>query len=119
MIKKVFLNISRYFFLLLFLGFFVSMNFFNHVHLVDGNTIVHSHPYKKSPAGTPMHNHSPEGYLLIHFLSEVAAVSIAALIIIRLFLILLYRYRISESVVISFQKFLNPNYLRGPPQVEY
>jgi hypothetical protein len=117
MVKKVLLNFSRYFFLILFLGFFASVTFFNHTHTIEGYTIVHSHPFKKSPSGLPMHNHDANGFLLIHFLAVFTAVVIAALFMAKLFLLLLNRSGISHSADLFFQYYLNPNYLRGPPQV--
>jgi hypothetical protein len=72
MMKKWSINISKYFFLLLFLGFFGSITLFDHAHIVDGTTIVHSHPYKTNSHSIPLHSHSEKGYITIQLLSFLA-----------------------------------------------
>jgi hypothetical protein len=45
--------------LLLFLGYYGSITFFNHVHVVNGVSIVHSHPFKSGPENnSPASQHS-------------------------------------------------------------
>lgn len=53
-LKRLLLNITRYFLPILFVSYLVSLTFFAHVHVVNGVTIVHSHPFKKGTA----HEHS-------------------------------------------------------------
>ena len=53
-VKRLLLNITRYFLPILFVSYLVSFTFFAHVHVVNGVTIVHSHPFKKGAA----HKHS-------------------------------------------------------------
>jgi hypothetical protein len=65
-------KIVRLFFLLLFLGYFGCINFFYHSHIVSGDTIVHSHPYKTNNQGFPSHSHSGKGYITIYMLSIFA-----------------------------------------------
>ena len=48
------LNIMRCFLPVLFVSYLVSITFFAHIHVVNGVTIVHSHPFKKGAA----HKHS-------------------------------------------------------------
>jgi hypothetical protein len=67
------INISRYFFLILFLGFFASATFFPHSHQYNGNIIVHSHPFKHNKEGKPIHTHSDSGYQLIYLLNNYIA----------------------------------------------
>ncbi len=57
------------FLMVLFLGYYVSITLFYHTHIVQGDTIVHSHPYKTDNKGLPSHSHSEKGYIIIHFLS--------------------------------------------------
>ena len=64
-VKRLLLNITRYFLPILFVSYLVSFTFFAHVHVVNGVTIVHSHPFKKGAA----HKHSTVELQLIHFLS--------------------------------------------------
>jgi len=81
-LKTLSINISKYLFLVLFLGFFGSVTFFNHSHIVNGITIVHSHPYKSNSGDVPpAHNHNRNGFILIQFISGfIAAVSVFFLI---------------------------------------
>ena len=68
-VKRLLLNITRYFLPILFVSYLVSFTFFAHVHVVNGVTIVHSHPFKKGAA----HKHSTVELQLIHFLSHLTA----------------------------------------------
>jgi hypothetical protein len=115
MLKRLSINISKYFFLLLFLGFFGSITFFNHAHVVGGITIVHSHPFKSDKNGLPTHSHTTNGYLLIHLLVNYTAIVVFTLIAINIFL------NLPEKLSIKFYyHFLSQSYpfcnpLRGPP----
>ncbi len=72
--------------LILFLGYYGGITLFPHSHIVNGITIVHSHPYKQgnksNSSGLP---HTGKELLLIQTLSEfvstVAALYIAAFIL--------------------------------------
>jgi hypothetical protein len=68
--KRWTLLISKYFFLIIFLGFYGSVTLFKHIHVVDGITIVHSHPFS---GGKTNHNHSSKGYLTLQFLDDFSA----------------------------------------------
>ena len=74
-IRKKLLGFSL---LILFCGYFGSITFFPHTHIVDGVTIAHSHPYKSQPGDDPInHNHSKNRFLLIQFISHfIASISI-------------------------------------------
>ena len=63
-VKRLLLNITRYFLPILFVSYLVSFTFFAHVHVVNGVTIVHSHPFKKGAA----HKHPTVELQLIHFI---------------------------------------------------
>ena len=77
-LKRLLLNITRYFLPILFVSYLVSLTFFAHVHVVNGVTIVHSHPFKKGAA----HKHSTVELLLIHFLSHLTADGAAVVFIV-------------------------------------
>ncbi|HKK41014.1 MAG TPA: hypothetical protein VJ963_01305 [Bacteroidales bacterium] len=71
-------KLRSHFFLILFLGHFISFTFFPHTHIVDGVTIVHSHPFRSHSGDTPVHHqHSQTGYVVIHFLSHIIAITSA------------------------------------------
>jgi nitrate reductase gamma subunit len=42
-----------------------STSFFYHTHIVNGVTIIHSHPFDKKG-----HTHSKEGYLIINLIAH-------------------------------------------------
>jgi len=115
MFKKWSINISKYFFLLLFLGFFGSLTFFNHAHVVYGVTIVHSHPFKSDKNGIPTHNHTSNGYLLIHLLANFTVTAILILILINPIPNILYKIIIKVHSGIFNLTYLLSYLLRGPP----
>lgn len=55
----------RFFLPVLFLTYLVAVTSFTHTHMVNGVTIVHSHPYDKHAK----HHHTAVEFLLIHLLS--------------------------------------------------
>lgn len=64
--KRLLLNIMRYFLPILFVSYMASITFFGHAHVINGVTVVHSHPFKKGSG----HYHSSVELQLIHFLSN-------------------------------------------------
>lgn len=56
----------------LFAGYFLSVSLFEHMHVVDGAMIVHSHPFKSWPGGSS-HQHSNSQFQFFHFLSHFSA----------------------------------------------
>jgi len=116
MLNKLNIKISKYLFLFLFLGFFGSITFFNHSHIVNGITIVHSHPFKSDKNGQTNHTHTGTGFLLINFLSNFTAIAVFALISSNI----IFKLREKLSTIFydsSLSNLLfNSNPLRGPPQ---
>ena len=55
----------------LFIAYYSSISFFTHVHIEDGTTIVHAHPFKKSSDGTCHHHSSLSEIQLVHLLTTV------------------------------------------------
>lgn len=112
--KKHILNTLKYCLLGIFLGFFISITFFKHVHIVNGISIVHSHPFKADTNGKPVHSHTSGGYLLINLMMNfvVTAFTFGSWVFFRNYLF---------TVIISFKRFVKPDRytqiltLRGPP----
>lgn len=117
MYKRVSLNISKYFFLVLFLGFSAGITFFNHSHVIDGYTIVHSHPFSGSGSGIPGHNHSANGLLLIHLLADFSAMVPAVILFHDPLLILIRKLPHTSCPEFFNLNYLIPNSLRGPPRI--
>lgn len=57
----------------LFVAYLGCLIAFTHVHIVNGVTIVHSHPYQKNDDGTPKEAHSFAEFQLLHHLSTIQA----------------------------------------------
>ena len=76
-----------------FLGYYGSIAFFSHVHVVDGVTIVHSHPYKPvNKNNLPDNPHSNKELKVIQFLSDfftTGAIVVFSALVHRLLLTLL------------------------------
>lgn len=53
----------------LFIAYLGCIIAFTHVHIVNGVTIVHSHPYHKTDDGRPDHEHGYAEFQLLHRLS--------------------------------------------------
>lgn len=110
-------KIMRYFFLILFLGYYGGITLFNHSHILNGVTIVHSHPFNSGTAENPInHQHSANGYVLIlllsHFLTTVSFIAF----IIEAYKTVLEKYILLKSDEdFSNLTSLGSNGLRAPP----
>ena len=89
---------------------------FTHVHVENGITIVHSHPFKQSADGTVHHHASLSEIQLFHLLSSVQ-VEDGAIHALRLNFYALPIYNITENPVSSvyLDPFLGGQSLRAPP----
>jgi hypothetical protein len=88
LIKRV-KKLLGYFLLVLFLGYYGSITFFYHSHIILGDTIVHSHPYKSGNNGIPLHSHTEKGYITIQLLSFLPISSF----------LIIYAFRINAPVI--------------------
>ncbi|WP_455635886.1 hypothetical protein [Parabacteroides sp.] len=55
----------------LFIAYYSSILLFTHVHVEDGTTIVHAHPFKKAADGTSHQHGSLAEIQLFHVLSSI------------------------------------------------
>ena len=86
-----------YLLLFLFIGYYGSITFFNHSHIVNGVTIVHSHPFNKEKNGNfPGSPHNDKELVVIQLLSDFLTTIIAVT-----FAIFLLRALLFEISVIS------------------
>jgi hypothetical protein len=73
-INQIYRKLLGYFLLIFFCGYLGSITFFPHTHIIDGITVVHSHPYKSNPESNQVnHDHSKNGFLLIQFVTNFIA----------------------------------------------
>ncbi len=100
----------------LFIAYLGCLIAFTHVHIVNGVTIVHSHPYHKTDDGRPDHEHGYAEFQLLHQLSTIQ-ISGAAFVSLLLAAFLTVLFRLSCNPVypdylVSIQG--EPS-LRAPP----
>jgi hypothetical protein len=86
---------------------------FTHVHIVNGVTIVHSHPYHKTDDGRPDHEHGYAEFQLLHQLStiQISGAAFVALLL-AAFLTALFKVSCHPDYLVPIQG--KPS-LRGPP----
>lgn len=99
--------------LILFVGYLAAVNLFTHSHVINGVTIVHSHPFSKKAD----HTHTSVEFELIHLLAHYDSLDITLL---PVFLIVAFNLlavleaprdsRNHFSWVVKWQR------LRAPPQ---
>lgn len=75
-------NKLSYFFLILFVFYYASIFLFQHTHILDGLTVVHSHIHDFSSKSENNHNHSEKELQLISVISAFTATFTAFLYII-------------------------------------
>jgi hypothetical protein len=114
-LKKWSIKVSRYLLLLIFLGFFGSTTFFEHVHVVDGVSIVHSHPFKSGKNGVPLHTHTVNGYVLIHFLTNYFTTAASFVVLAVILSLPLSKIKSNYGCPCLFGGFNTGNSMRGPP----
>lgn len=66
----------------IFISYACSITFFTHTHIINGVTIVHSHPYLTDEDGNPSHEHSSAEIQLIRTLSTFFSTGLVLLFII-------------------------------------
>lgn len=65
--RDIYKSILKLSLLLLFISYMAGITLFTHSHIVNGVTIVHSHPFKKGVE----HTHTEDGFILIDILNHV------------------------------------------------
>jgi len=113
-VKRLLQDIMRIFLPVLFLTYLVAITSFSHTHMVNGVTIVHSHPYNKHAA----HNHTSVEFHLIHSLSLFDSDYAGGLCFLSHFIPILLFVLLGDSFCFRLN---SPNHgitsLRAPPAV--
>jgi len=107
----------RYFLLLLFLGYYGSITLFKHPHIINGVTIVHSHPFNSGTGENSLsHSHTTNGYIIIQLLSDFLFTLVFLSFLIEATKVLLRKFDAQKNDE-NFSKlnFLYSNGLRAPP----
>lgn len=53
----------------IFAGYIGALSFYVHVHVVDGEAVLHSHPFRNLP-GQPFHGHTTADFWLVHHVTS-------------------------------------------------
>ena len=100
----------------LFIAYLGCLVAFTHVHIVNGVTIVHSHPYQTDDDGLPSHEHGYAEFQLLHQLSVVQVLDSALAVVA---IVVFYSYFHKLSIVPVYPEYLIPFFgkrtLRAPP----
>ena len=83
--KRLYLNIMKWLLPVLFISYMAGITLFTHSHVVNGVTIVHSHPFKKGAE----HSHTTVEFQLIHFLNHFQTIDAGILPVFTSFVALL------------------------------
>lgn len=67
-------DILKFFLPVLFAGYIGVLSFYAHVHVVNGEAVVHSHPFRNLP-GQPSHGHTTADFWLIHHATSYSVTS--------------------------------------------
>lgn len=108
--KKKMIRIFKIILPALFIAYLASTSFFYHTHIVNGVTIVHSHPFEKKG-----HTHTQKGYLIInlmaHYISDGVIVPHFSFTPLYTFT----HYIIQPVINETAQGIIIPTSSRGPP----
>jgi hypothetical protein len=101
------------FLLVLYCGYRVSVTCFFHSHIVDGQIIAHSHPYKGTP-DNPGHSHTNAQFLLIEFLSHIVILGAISVVLAHVFSGKIILRRLSYAFICERVQ-IRSYALRAPP----
>jgi len=106
----------KWFLFILFIGYYGSILLFTHTHIINGVTIVHSHPYKPfSESGTSNHSHSSNEIVVLQALSHFLLTLVFLYVSLTVYRVLVEALKTAGY---HFNKFLKAYYtflLRAPP----
>jgi len=109
--QQDFRKISGAILLALFVGYFVGITFFPHKHIVNGVTIVHSHPF----SANEQHSHGANMLQVLQQISQFLTKTLLSGIFIVAFLKLyqvITSYYLKTTFVANYKI---SNFLRPPP----
>ena len=101
--------------LFLFMGYTAATSFFYHAHYVNGQWIVHSHPYTQAPE-TGHHTHTQAGFATLACLTAALMASIAHALYTQPFIHLSAIIIEAIRTALACREIFHPS-LRAPPPV--
>ncbi len=99
----------------LFLVYFVGISLFSHSHVINGVTIVHSHPFSKQNDQTADKSHSDNELIIIASLSDYLSPDLPASVIVSEPINTISKLVVSRLVEYYGQLSWAIPGLRGPP----
>ena len=105
------INIKSLLFLLLFVGSFISNNFYLHVHEIDGTIVYHSHPF----ASDAQHQHSGACAEIIQHLNHTNFNFDKQNIDLSANVILLYKLKSKSYIAKKLANYYSQLFNRPPP----
>lgn len=96
--------------LTLFVGYFGGINLFPHKHYVNGNLIVHSHPFSSEG-----HTHTAQSLYLLDSLSHFASKVLQTGIIVSAFILFVHKLEYSQLKCLRTNSHKYSFFLRPPP----
>lgn len=109
--KNIALKIKGITLLLLFVGYFIGINFFPHKHIIDGEVVIHSHPFSTSEN----HTHSAGTVQLIQLLSVCVTKIVALSYVLSAFWILIEKQLTAKLHFDKIRLNFYQQFLRPPP----
>jgi hypothetical protein len=101
------------FLLVLYCGYRVSVTCFVHSHIVDGQVVAHSHPYRGTP-DSPSHSHTNAQFLSIEFLSHIVILGAVSAVLAHVFSGKIIIRRLSRAFICKRVR-IRSYVLRAPP----
>ncbi|MDR0604130.1 MAG: hypothetical protein LBG80_07505 [Bacteroidales bacterium] len=101
------------FLLVVFCGYMVSITCFTHSHIVNGQLVTHSHPYKGTPYN-PEHTHTATQLISIALLSYFVTLGATFVGFVHIFSCRIITLKIFQTFF-DKQPQIRPYALRAPP----
>lgn len=109
-------QVVKWFLFALFIGYYGSILLFTHTHVIDGVTVVHSHPYKPvSESATSNHNHSSNEIFVLQVLSNFLSTLVFLFVSFVVFRVLIDEKTASVYYFHNISKAYYTFLLRAPP----
>lgn len=101
---------------IVFISYVSCISFFTHTHIINGVTIVHSHPFLKDSQGNPDHTHTSAEVQLIQILSSYqTGDQIVPIILLSALCCVVAVLFIKNSITTAKQNFKEVHIVRPPP----
>ncbi len=118
MIKSKAIKYFEVLLLIIFIGYYSGVTMFYHTHVINGVTVVHSHPFMNlgNSSGHPIkHTHSQNSLGFIQFVTHFVSTIVSGYFFIKLYLLFLTKYKIPVTDFARLPYRDTGCFLRAPP----